>query len=123
LVYTPVNVTDPWFVGFPVCALAFAPMHTKSPILDVSVWLTITVPNAPNGHGDTRSERAVFARRIQYTRVLYGMPLIARVGDERTVCKAWPSAFGTNNSNTVHLKSILSDQKEDFGPGEMRRVS
>lgn len=72
----------PCKVGFPVSEILFAPMHTSSPMPSSpgAVWLTITVPKAPKGQGETNCDRAALACRIQYARVLKGMLLIDSVG-------------------------------------------
>jgi len=70
--------------------ILFAPMHTNSPMPSGpgAVWLTITVPKAPNGHGDTSCDKAALACRIQCARVLKGILLIASVGLLMVVCCA-----------------------------------
>lgn len=55
----------PCIIGFPVEAIELTPMQTKSPKPVFAVWLTITVPKAPKGQGETRSESAWLAFRIQ----------------------------------------------------------
>jgi hypothetical protein len=60
-------------VGFPYCEFPFKPIHTSLPFSStlVSVWFTITVPKAANGHGESSSLSAEIARRIQYALVSY----------------------------------------------------
>lgn len=48
----------PCKVGFPVALMLFAPMQIRSPKPLVLVWLTMAVPKAPNGQGETRSDNA-----------------------------------------------------------------
>jgi hypothetical protein len=52
------SVNIPCKVGLPVEAMELAPIHTSSPRPLSPVWLTMAVPNAPNGHGETKSWRA-----------------------------------------------------------------
>jgi len=64
----------PCKIGFPHLPISLTPIQTNLPLgsEDTSVWFTITVPKAAKGHGESRSERAVTAARIQYSRMEYG---------------------------------------------------
>ena len=79
----------PCRVGFPVKEMLFAPIHTSSPsplLAVASVWLTMTVPKAPNGQGETSWAKAAFAARIQYARVLALTPLMLKLASLMTFC-------------------------------------
>lgn len=72
----------PWSVGFPVKVPEFAPVHTSSPKLLVSVWFTMTDPKAAKGHGEPIARLAC---RIQYALVEKGIRLTVRVDSPRGV--------------------------------------